>query len=97
MACRKRKHSAVSFQEYRTLHEEQLFDDEDGQYAWEVCKCIPSAQSILEATQKAAKEELSDSSVRTKSLNERATKSGNHVERMAMEPAMNEEVKDLLW
>ena len=97
MAYRKRKHSAASSQDYRALHEVQSFNDEDGQCAWEVCDRIRSAQSTLEGTQKATEAELPDSSVRTNILNERVMMSGNHVERMAMEPAMNEEVKELLW
>ena len=93
MAYSKQEHS-VSSQDYSTLHEEQTFDNEDEQYNWEVCKCIRSAQSTLEATP--TKKELPDSSVPTNILNERLVKPGNYVEQMTIEPAMSEESGDML-
>ena len=93
MAYEKREHSGVSSQDYSALHKEQPFIDEDEQHDREVCKRIRSAQSTLEATQKATKEELPDSSV---ILNERLVKSSNYVEQMAIEPAMSGESGDKL-
>ena len=95
MAYKKREYSGVSSQDYSTPHKEQPFNDEDEQYDREVCKRIRSAQSTLEAIQKATKEQLPDSSVRTNILNERLLESGNYVERMAIEPAMSEEYGDM--
>ena len=97
MACRKREHSATSSQGCHALHAEQSFDKKDEQHDWEVCDRIHPADTTLEATQKATKEELLDSPVRTNILNEQAMKFGNYMERMAMEPAMSEEVRDVSW
>lgn len=83
MAPRKPKHSAVSFQDYRALHE-RFSDDKDFQYDWKARKRVHPAQSALEAVKKATEEEPSDSSVRTNTRNKRAMRSSNYVERMAL-------------
>ena len=55
-----------------------------------------SAQSTLKATQKATKEEHSNSSAHTHNLNERVMKFGSYVEQMAKEPAMSQDIRDSL-
>ena len=84
MARRKPKHSAVSFQDHRALHEEQSFDDKDWQYDWKARKRVRLAQSTLRAVKKATEGGPSDSSFRTQNRNKRAMRSSNHVERMAL-------------
>ena len=95
MGYRKRNHPTVSSQDNHALHERQFFDDKDGQYDWEVCDRAGSTQPTLEATQKATKEEPSNSSVHTNNLNERVMKFDSYVEQMAKDPAMSEELRDL--
>ena len=97
MPFRKRKHSAVSFRDYSTLHEDQSFDDEDWLSERRPRKRICLAQSSLRAVQKTAKEEPSDSSFRTKTRNKRVMRSSNYVEQKALKPVMRKEVGGLSW